>query len=150
MGKGNRHRQGVFPQGRAREPRELRKKRLLPSQAHLPVLLDDPPGHLLHALREGIAEGLGIDPTEVQSPTFTLVREHTGTGGRLIHLDLYRLTPSDLPSIGLEDWLDDAEAIKIVEWAERLPQNLDADLRLELRRTGKRGQREIREIRGDR
>ncbi len=44
-------------------------------------------------LAQGIADGLGIDPAEVQSPTFTLIREHDGPRGRLIHVDLYRLTP---------------------------------------------------------
>jgi tRNA threonylcarbamoyladenosine biosynthesis protein TsaE len=31
-------------------------------------------------LTQGLAQGLGIDPGEVQSPTFTLVREHQGAG----------------------------------------------------------------------
>ena len=34
-------------------------------------------------LAQGVAAGLGIDPGEVQSPTFNLIREHRGTGGRL-------------------------------------------------------------------
>ena len=50
-------------------------------------------------LAQGIAEGLGIAAAEVQSPTFTLVREHRGPGGRLVHLDLYRLDADDLPAL---------------------------------------------------
>ena len=52
-------------------------------------------GSLLVSYTRARAEGLGIDPKDVQSPTFTLVREHEGSGGRLLHLDLYRLEPDD-------------------------------------------------------
>ena len=40
---------------------------------------------------KGIAEGLGIDPREVSSPTFTLVQEYRGGRLPLYHVDLYRL-----------------------------------------------------------
>ena len=109
------------------------------------ILLEGDLGTGKTVLTQGIAEGLGIDPKEVQSPTFTLVREHVGREGRLIHIDLYRLAAEDLPSIGLDDWLADPQAIKVVEWADRLPWALAADLRLELRRTGVRGERRIRQ-----
>jgi tRNA threonylcarbamoyladenosine biosynthesis protein TsaE len=95
-------------------------------------------------LAQGIARGLGIDPAEVQSPTFTIVREHTGAGGRLVHLDLYRLTPEQAAGLGLEELLQQP-AVKVVEWAERLPFALPEALRLHLapRDTG---EREIAEV----
>lgn len=71
-------------------------------------------------LAQGIAEGLGIDPLEVQSPTFTLVREHEGSVGRLVHFDLYRLEPRDAVALGFEEILA-GPGVKVVEWAERLP-----------------------------
>jgi tRNA threonylcarbamoyladenosine biosynthesis protein TsaE len=71
-------------------------------------------------LTQGLAEGLGIDPREVQSPTFTLIREHEGPGGRLVHVDLYRLEPGETGAIGIEELLA-GPGIKVVEWAERLP-----------------------------
>ena len=71
-------------------------------------------------LTQGLAEGLGIDPREVQSPTFTLIREHEGPDGRLIHVDLYRLEPGETGAIGIEELLA-GPGIKVVEWAERLP-----------------------------
>ena len=71
-------------------------------------------------LAQGIARGLGIEPREVQSPTFTLVREHQGPRARLLHLDLYRLEPGDLAGAGIEEILE-ADAVVVVEWAERLP-----------------------------
>ena len=71
-------------------------------------------------LTQGLAEGLGIDPREVQSPTFTLIREHEGPGGRLVHVDLYRLEPGETGALGIEELLA-GPGVKVVEWAERLP-----------------------------
>lgn len=74
-------------------------------------------------LAQGIAAALGIDALDVQSPTFTLIREHEGTGdkaGRLVHVDLYRLEPSETGALGLEELLA-GPGVKVVEWAERLP-----------------------------
>jgi tRNA threonylcarbamoyladenosine biosynthesis protein TsaE len=79
-------------------------------------------------LAQGIARGLGIDAREVQSPSFTLVREHHGTRGRLLHLDLHRLEPHQLGALGLEEMLD-ADAVVVVEWAERLPREWRAGAR---------------------
>ncbi|HEV8242183.1 MAG TPA: tRNA (adenosine(37)-N6)-threonylcarbamoyltransferase complex ATPase subunit type 1 TsaE [Thermoanaerobaculia bacterium] len=95
-------------------------------------------------LAQGVAAGLGIDPGEVQSPTYTLVREHQGPRGRLLHLDLYRLEPAEASLLGLEEILA-APAVKVVEWAERLPLRVPAALVLQL--TGGAGEeREIREL----
>jgi tRNA threonylcarbamoyladenosine biosynthesis protein TsaE len=71
-------------------------------------------------LARGIGEALGIAPREVQSPTFTLIREHRGSGGRLVHVDLYRLAPEDTAALGLEELLA-GPGVKVIEWAERLP-----------------------------
>ena len=71
-------------------------------------------------LTRGIGEALGLDPKEVQSPTFTLIREHRGSGGRLVHVDLYRLEPEQTAALGLEELLA-GPGVKVVEWAERLP-----------------------------
>jgi tRNA threonylcarbamoyladenosine biosynthesis protein TsaE len=95
-------------------------------------------------LAQGIAQGLGIDPSEVQSPTYTLVREHSGDHGRLIHLDLYRLGPEDASALGLEEILQ-APAVKVIEWAERLPFAVPGALRLSLERSGP-AERDIREV----
>ncbi|HJX27801.1 MAG TPA: tRNA (adenosine(37)-N6)-threonylcarbamoyltransferase complex ATPase subunit type 1 TsaE [Thermoanaerobaculia bacterium] len=71
-------------------------------------------------LAQGLADGLGIDPAEVLSPTFNLIREHRGSRGRLIHADLYRLDPDEVEPLGLEELLA-GPGVKVVEWAERLP-----------------------------
>jgi len=72
-------------------------------------------------LARGVAAALGIDPRHVLSPTFTLIREHRGAGGgRLVHVDLYRLEPAEAAALGLDEVLA-APGVKVVEWAERLP-----------------------------
>lgn len=71
------------------------------------------------AFVKGLAEGLGIDPGEVTSPTFTLVHEYRGGRLPLIHVDLYRLDAAELDEIGLDPDLA-REGIVAVEWAERL------------------------------
>lgn len=95
-------------------------------------------------LARGVAEALGIDPAEVQSPTFVLMREHEGEGGRLVHVDLYRLDAEQAAAAGIEEVLA-GPGVKVVEWAERLPYDPPGALRLRLSRTD-HGLREIREI----
>ncbi|HEY8021099.1 MAG TPA: tRNA (adenosine(37)-N6)-threonylcarbamoyltransferase complex ATPase subunit type 1 TsaE [Thermoanaerobaculia bacterium] len=73
-------------------------------------------------LARGIARGLGIDPREIQSPTYTLIREH-GSPRRLVHVDLYRLEPGDLDDLGLDELLA-GPGVKVIEWAERLPEEM--------------------------
>jgi tRNA threonylcarbamoyladenosine biosynthesis protein TsaE len=97
-------------------------------------------------LTQGLAEGLGIPETEVQSPTFTLVREHAAPGGaRLVHVDLYRLDPEEALDVGIEELLA-GPGVKVVEWAERLPFAVPGALHLELVRTA--AGREVRRRHG--
>ena len=72
----------------------------------------------------GIADGLGTDPAEVSSPTFTLVQEYGGGRVPLFHADLYRLAQAaEAEELGLDELLD-AGAVVVVEWGERLPERL--------------------------
>jgi tRNA threonylcarbamoyladenosine biosynthesis protein TsaE len=82
-------------------------------------------------LAKGIVEGLGAaDPDEVSSPTFTLIHEHGG--GRVYHIDLYRLEePRQVATLGLDE-IFDREAVVLVEWGERFPQ-LMPEQRIEIR-----------------
>jgi tRNA threonylcarbamoyladenosine biosynthesis protein TsaE len=73
------------------------------------------------ALTRGLAAALGVEARQVLSPTFTLIREHTGTAGRLVHVDLYRLEPEETAALGLDEVLA-MSGVKVVEWAERLPE----------------------------
>ena len=70
------------------------------------------------AFVRGFVEGAGLDPDEVSSPTFTLVQAYGG--GRVQHVDLYRLDPEETDDLGLEE-LPEAGALVCIEWADRLP-----------------------------
>lgn len=96
-------------------------------------------------LVRGLAAGLGIDSREIQSPTYTLMREHYHGDRRLLHVDLYRLEPDEVAAAGIDEALA-GPGVKAVEWAERLPFAVPGALELTIRRVG--GAREIRE-RGD-
>ena len=98
-------------------------------------------------LARGLFAALGVPREEVQSPTFTLVREHRTPGGlRLVHADLYRLQPEEVWDLGLEELLA-GDGVKVVEWAERLPFAVPGARSLEIRRVGEG--REVREPTGE-
>lgn len=86
-------------------------------------------------LVRGVARAMGIDPDDVNSPTYVLVNEYAAPLGRphLAHMDAYRLhSPEDLDALGLEQ--STRGAVLIVEWAERVasglaPPTLEIDLR---------------------
>ncbi len=69
---------------------------------------------------KGIAAGLGIDPADVTSPSFTLINLHHGRL-RFYHVDLYRLDSSGCGGLGLEEIFEDPGAVIAIEWAERMP-----------------------------
>ena len=56
-------------------------------------------------LAQGVAAAVGVPEKEVQSPSFILVREHDGSAGRFIHIDLYRLEPGETEVLGIEEIL---------------------------------------------
>src|SRR5262245_34138287 len=70
------------------------------------------------AFVRGLAEGLGIDPDDVSSPTFTLVHEYGGGRLRLYHADLYRLERAATDDLGLEGL---HRGVMAIEWPDRLP-----------------------------
>jgi tRNA threonylcarbamoyladenosine biosynthesis protein TsaE len=71
------------------------------------------------AFVRGLAQGLGIDPAEVSSPTFTLVHEYRGGRLTLYHADLYRLERAATDDLGLEE-MGVKDGVLAVEWADRL------------------------------
>ncbi|MGE0041643.1 MAG: tRNA (adenosine(37)-N6)-threonylcarbamoyltransferase complex ATPase subunit type 1 TsaE [Vicinamibacterales bacterium] len=83
------------------------------------------------AFVRGLAEGLGLDPAEVTSPTFTLVHEYRGGRLPLVHVDLYRLDRAELDEIGLDPDLA-AEGVVAVEWPERLVHEPAAAVRVDI------------------
>ena len=71
----------------------------------------------------GVAEGLGIDPAEVSSPTFTLVHEYRGGRLPLYHVDLYRLERTATDDLGLEE-TGARDGVLAIEWPDRLTHDL--------------------------
>ena len=77
------------------------------------------------AFARGFGRALGA--AQVKSPTYTVVNEHRGAPVPLFHFDFYRLSDADdLASIGYEDYLA-REGYLLIEWSERLPDEIPAD-----------------------
>lgn len=63
---------------------------------------------------QGVARGLGTGGY-VRSPTFVLVHHYPGPLP-LYHVDLYRIGPSDIGTLGLEEIMD-GDGVTAIEWA---------------------------------
>jgi tRNA threonylcarbamoyladenosine biosynthesis protein TsaE len=70
-------------------------------------------------LVRGLAAGLGIDPTLVHSPSFTIATEYRGGRLPLHHVDLYRLERPRDDEVSLREVLY-GEGVAAVEWFDRL------------------------------
>jgi tRNA threonylcarbamoyladenosine biosynthesis protein TsaE len=89
-------------------------------QAGSVVLLIGDLGAGKTAFTRGLAEGLGIQPGDVSSPTFTIVQEYRGGRIPLYHVDLYRLDDArEIDDLGLDEIA--ANGVLAIEWAEKLP-----------------------------
>lgn len=87
------------------------------------VLLSGTLGAGKTAFVRGLAAGLGIDPAEISSPTFTLVHEYRGGRLALYHVDLYRLEKAATDDLGLEE-MGVTDGVLAIEWPERLTHEL--------------------------
>ncbi len=80
-------------------------------------------------LAQGIGRGCGVAEGLV-SPTFTLIHEYRRlhNGAPLYHVDMYRIgSVEEAIGLGLEEYLDDPEAIVLMEWPERVSALLPAE-----------------------
>ena len=69
-------------------------------------------------LIQGIAQGLGLEPERIKSPTFVLMREHPGATP-LVHIDGYRLEGASAVAWLDVEWIFSPRKITVIEWAER-------------------------------
>ena len=78
------------------------------------------------ALTKYIAEGLGVKE-EINSPTFTIIKEYKSGRLPLYHFDVYRLGSGDeLLDTGAEELLD-GDGVCVIEWADIVADVLPAD-----------------------
>lgn len=77
-------------------------------------------------LIKGIVAGAAqVDPSNVQSPTFTYLHIYNGEK-TVYHFDLYRLRDIDeFLSMGFDEYFD-SEGICCIEWSERISSYLPA------------------------
>ena len=96
------------------------------------VGIEGPLGAGKTCLVQGLAEGLGVDPSvAVTSPSFGIVAEYPGRAW-LRHADFYRVESyARLLDAGFDD-LSDASGVLVVEWPERFPEVVPGE-RLEIR-----------------
>ena len=80
------------------------------------LLIEGPLGAGKTAFVRGLADGLGANPGDVSSPTFTILQQYAGPT-TLYHADLYRLTAVDAADLGLEE--TGLDGILAVEWPDR-------------------------------
>jgi tRNA threonylcarbamoyladenosine biosynthesis protein TsaE len=83
------------------------------------------------AFVRGLAEGLGIDPELVSSPTFTLIQEYRGGRLPLHHVDLYRLRSIEIDDLGLDELMLGG-GVTAIEWPDRLPREVPSAVRVRI------------------
>lgn len=96
------------------------------------MVLSGPLGAGKTLFAKGLAQGLGVAPQAVTSPTFAICSEYDlPDGRRMAHLDGYRLEgAAELEDAGFLDLLV-AGTIVLIEWGERFRAALPTD-RLEI------------------
>ena len=96
---------------------------------------------------KGILKGLGYK-RRVLSPSFTLVREYKVRVFNVYHLDLYRLKHIDVFDIGIEDLLSDPKSVALIEWGEKIKDDLDKYIKVEFSFLGQKSRKLIFSSRG--
>ena len=103
------------------------------------ILLEGNLGSGKTTFMQAFGHALGISMT-LTSPTFTLIDEYIEGRLPLYHIDLYRLEPSQVPSLHLEEYWrgeDFPLGVVAIEWASKLinipPQHLKINLSVPMR-----------------
>jgi len=89
------------------------------------IALDGELGAGKTSFSKAFAASLGVEGN-VNSPTFTIIKEYEGTALPFYHMDVYRISLEEADELGLDDYFF-GKGVTIVEWAslieELLPQN---------------------------
>lgn len=73
---------------------------------------------------KGLAKGLGIT-RNVNSPTFTIIKEYQGGRLPLYHMDVYRLGDQE-EDLGFDEYFE-GSGVTVVEWAHLIGDQLPAE-----------------------
>ena len=97
------------------------------AEPHDLLLLNGDLGAGKTTMTQGLGRELGIH-RPVKSPTFTYVIEYISGDKTIYHFDVYRILNSEeVYEIGFSDYISEADAIVIVEWAnniiDEMPEN---------------------------
>jgi len=83
-------------------------------------------------LIKSICEGLGINPAQVISPTYTLVNIYPAATS-VYHVDLFRIEDGEaMLDMDRADWIN-PRGMTLIEWPERAMPLLEPEQRLEVR-----------------
>lgn len=87
-------------------------------------------------LTQSIGEGLGLDPSHVVSPTYTICIPHSARL-ELLHLDAYRIKhDEEVDELGLDERVQDGDVL-IIEWIEKIEKLAPpADLQISIEAIG--------------
>lgn len=80
------------------------------------------------AFVRGLLEGAGGQPSDVSSPTFTLI-QHYDAPLPVAHVDLYRVSSREVDELGIDELTAERRLVAI-EWAERLPRQMNHAVRV--------------------
>jgi len=84
---------------------------------------------------KGIARSVDIPEREITSASFVIIAEHYGRYP-LYHIDLYRLSDAnEAMNTGMDEYLY-GDGISVVEWAERLGDDLDCTVEIHIKDIG--------------
>jgi tRNA threonylcarbamoyladenosine biosynthesis protein TsaE len=75
------------------------------------------------AFVRGLADGLGIDPDSVRSPSFPILIPYETGRLPLYHIDLFRLPAGDIDSLALREYIY-GSGVCAIEWPDRLDEPL--------------------------
>jgi tRNA threonylcarbamoyladenosine biosynthesis protein TsaE len=87
----------------------------------------------------GLAEGLGVPPEDVRSPSFPILIPYETGRLPLYHIDLFRLPAGDVDSLSLREYIF-GTGVCAIEWPERLDEPLGdhLEIRIEFAPGGRR------------
>lgn len=67
---------------------------------------------------KNIAVSFKVNPKEVKSSSFIIMREYPGTIP-VVHIDLYRLTPAQIPDEVFTE-MSEKKGLVLIEWADKI------------------------------